>query len=253
MRVAVLSSGSRGNAVVVEHDGKVLYFDSGLSGKEHARRLRQSGLDCPPPSAVFLSHEHSDHLKGVGVLARRFGAPVYTSPGTARAAAPRLGKLPELVRMPNGDTVDMGPLQVSSFSVPHDAADPSGYVIQWCGGRLGIATDLGTAGPLVRARLSDCTALLLEFNHDLEMLWNGSYPWPLKQRIASSTGHLSNESAAELLGSVGHGGLGLVVLAHLSAENNRPELAVSAAREVLEGPAVYAGLQDRALVALDIE
>ncbi len=253
MRIAVLASGSRGNAVVVEHDGVVLYFDSGLSGREHSRRLRQSSLDCGPPSAVFLSHEHSDHLRGVGVLARKFGAPLYASPGTAEAAAPRLGRLPELVRMPNGDSVDIGPLEVSAFSVPHDAADPSGYVIQWSGGRLGIATDLGTAGPLVRSRLSDCRALLLEFNHDLEMLWNGSYPWQLKQRIASSTGHLSNESAAELLASVSNDGLDLVVLAHLSAENNCPDLAETAAREVLEGPAVYAGSQDRALFAMDIE
>jgi phosphoribosyl 1,2-cyclic phosphodiesterase len=231
----------------------VLYFDSGLSGREHARRLCQSGLECGPPDAIFLSHEHSDHLRGVGVLARKFDAPVYTSPGTAEAASKRLGRLPELVAMPNGDRVDMGTLSVSSFSVPHDAADPSGYVIQWSGGRLGIATDLGVAGPLVRASLSGCSALLLEFNHDLEMLWNGSYPWPLKQRIASATGHLSNESAAELLSSVAHGGLRVVVLAHLSEENNRADLASDAAREVLKGQAVYAGLQDRPLVSMDLE
>jgi phosphoribosyl 1,2-cyclic phosphodiesterase len=155
--------------------------------------------------------------------------------------------------MPNGDCVRLGGLEVSSFSVPHDAADPSGYVIRWSGGRLGIATDLGTAGPLVRASLAGCTALLLEFNHDLEMLWNGSYPWPLKQRIASATGHLSNEAAAELLASVAHGGLGLVVLAHLSEENNRPDLAEKAARGVLNGPKVHAGLQNRALVSMDLE
>lgn len=253
MRVAVLASGSRGNAVVLEHDGAVLYFDSGLSGREHARRLGQSGLDCGPPSAIFLSHEHSDHLRGVGVLARKFEAPVYTSPGTADAASNRLGRVPGLVRMPNGDSVELGGLRVSSFSVPHDAADPSGYVIQWSGGRLGIATDLGVAGPLVRSSLLGCSALLLEFNHDLEMLWNGRYPWPLKQRIASATGHLSNDSAAELLASVADAGLKLVVLAHLSEENNRAELASNAAREVLEDQAVYAGLQDRALVSMDLD
>ena len=253
MRIAVLASGSRGNAVAVEHRGTVVYFDSGLSGREHARRMEQSGLKCGSPAAIFLSHEHSDHLKGVGVLARRFQAPVYTSSGTAAAAETRLGRVPELVRMPNGDSVELGCLRISSFSVPHDAADPSGYVIQWDGGKLGIATDLGTAGPLVRARLSDCTALLLEFNHDLEMLWNGRYPWPLKQRIASATGHLSNEAAAELLSAVSHRELTTVVLAHLSEENNRPDLAVAAAREVLEGPRVQAGSQNRALTCIDLE
>lgn len=252
MRLAVLASGSRGNAFVVEHDSQALFVDSGLSGVEHARRLASCGLAGVRPRCILLSHEHHDHARGVGVLARSYGIPVLSSPGTASAAERSLGKLPELVEFENGRTVEIGPFEVTSFRVPHDAADPSGYVIEWSGGRLGMATDLGSAGPLVRHSLSGCTAMVLEFNHDEEMLWSGPYPWPLKQRIASSVGHLSNDCAAELLGGLVHPGLSVVVLAHLSEENNEPGLALEVAADAAGPTRLMAGMQSRALDCIDL-
>ncbi len=254
MRLAVLASGSSGNALVVEHEGVALFFDSGLSGREHTKRLEQSGFDGIDPVALFLSHEHSDHVRGAGVLARKWKIPVIASQGTFEGTRGRLGKLPDVVRQPNGDTIEIGPFSVTSFSLPHDAVDPSGYVIDWSGGRLGIATDLGSSGPLVEQMLRDCSCLVLEFNHDEDMLWSGSYPWHLKQRIASGTGHLSNESAADLLIRIDNSGLKACVLAHISKENNRPELALEVARTVLgKGrTSIFMGRQEHALPVLDL-
>jgi phosphoribosyl 1,2-cyclic phosphodiesterase len=255
MRLAVLASGSSGNALAVEHEGVTLFLDGGLSYREHRRRLEQSGLAGINPVALFLSHEHSDHVSGAGVLARKWGIPLHATSGTFDRIGGRLGKVPETVPMANGETVQFGPMSVTGFSLPHDAVDPSGYVIEWNGGRLGVATDLGSPGPLVEQMRGGCSSLVLKFNHDLEMLWSGTYPWPLKQRIASGTGHLSNEAAAGLLGNVDHRGLEVCVLAHLSAENNLPGLALEAARAVLgeDRKKVYTGRQDSALPVLDLE
>jgi phosphoribosyl 1,2-cyclic phosphodiesterase len=253
--LAVLASGSGGNALAVEHDGITVFFDAGLSCREHLKRLEQAGFTGIEPVALFLTHEHSDHVSGAGVVARKWGIPVYATGGTFRGTGGRIGKLPEAVEMENGSTVEMKSMSVTSFSLPHDADDPSGYVIEWNGGRLGIATDLGTPGPLVVQMLSGCSSLVLEFNHDRDMLWSGPYPWPLKQRIDSSTGHLSNEAAASLLETVVDEELGVCVLAHLSEENNRPGLAMEAARSVLGGKRrkVLAGRQDCSLPSLDLD
>jgi phosphoribosyl 1,2-cyclic phosphodiesterase len=255
MRLAVLASGSSGNALAVEHEGTTVFIDSGLSAREHARRLEQAGFSGVEPVALFLTHEHSDHVNGAGVVARKWKIPVFATQGTLDGSGGRMGKVPEEVAIENGSTIEMKSMRVTSFSVPHDADDPSGYVIEWNGGRLGIATDLGIPGPLVTRMLSGCTALVLEFNHDRDMLWSGPYPWPLKQRIDSNTGHLSNDTAAGLLESVDSECLGTCVLAHLSEENNRPELAMDAARKVLTGTCgkIMAGMQHRALHCLDLE
>ena len=255
MRLAVLASGSRGNAIALEHDGVTIFIDAGLSCREHSRRLSAAGMGTLSPAALFLTHEHSDHVSGAGVVARRWGIPVFATPGTFRGSDRRLGRIPEAVETENGATVTVGPVSVTSFSLPHDADDPSGYVIAWNGGRLGIATDLGSPGPLVEQMLSGCSSLVLEFNHDRDMLWSGPYPWPLKQRIDSGTGHLSNEAAARLLESVNHPGLGICVLAHLSEENNDPGLAMDAARSVLggEGKRILTGRQDDPLPSLELE
>lgn len=249
----MLASGSSGNALAMEHQGFTLLMDAGLSGRKHQARLEASGMGDVRPAAILVSHEHSDHVSGVGVVSRKWRIPVYASSGTLGASAHRMGRLISPVVLDNGASVEIGPFRVRAFSLAHDAADPSGFIVEWEGGRLGIATDLGHPGPLVMDSLAGCTALVLEFNHDEDMLWNGSYPWQLKQRIASSTGHLSNAAAAELLYSVLHPGLRVCVLAHLSQENNLPRLAVEASREAAgDSVMIVAGMQDLALPAIEL-
>jgi phosphoribosyl 1,2-cyclic phosphodiesterase len=253
VRLGVLASGSSGNALALEHQGFTLLVDSGLSGRKHQTRLEACGMADSRPAAILVTHEHSDHVSGVGVVSRKWRIPVYASGGTLGASAHRMGRLTAPVVFDNGASMEIGPFRVSSFRLAHDAADPSGFIVEWEGGRLGIATDLGHPGPLVMESLSGCTALVLEFNHDEDMLWSGSYPWHLKQRIASSTGHLSNAVAAELLASVLHPGLRVCVLAHLSQENNLPSLAVEASRGVAgESVMIVAGMQDLALPVIEL-
>jgi len=253
MRLGVLASGSRGNAFVLEHRGAALFIDSGLSGKRHSRRMALSGFTDVEPVALLLSHEHSDHVRGAGILARKWTIPVCCTTGTFNACRTHLGRIPGAEILENGSSMDFGPFSVTAFSVAHDAADPSGYLIEWDSGRLGIATDLGRSSTLVRDSLSGCTALVLEFNHDEEMLWGGNYPWNLKQRIASTTGHLSNEAASELLASIWHSDLRTCVLAHLSQENNLPHLAERASRKVAGGRVnIRTGMQDEPLPALEL-
>lgn len=251
MRLGVLASGSRGNAFVVEHDGCSVFIDAGLSGKRHMERLLLSGFPDVRPQLLLLSHEHSDHAKSAGVLARKWGIPICATSGTLDACGRTLGRIPGAEVLENGSGIDLGRFTVTAFSVAHDAADPSGYIIEWDCGRLGIATDLGRSSSLVEESLSGCTAVVLEFNHDEDMLWGGGYPWSLKQRIASTTGHLSNDSASELLAAVYHRNLRTCILAHLSQENNLPHLAEKASREVAGGNVnILTGMQDIPLPAL---
>ncbi len=254
MNLGVLSSGSSGNALLVEHDGWCIFFDAGLSGCEHLKRMRQAGFDRITPLGLFLSHEHSDHSRGAGVLARKWALPLFSTRGTFFGAGLNRQKLPAgAERFQNGDTVSLGPFQVTAFSISHDAADPAGFVVEAGGSRLGIATDMGEAGPLVLQMLSGCNGLVLEFNHDLEMLWDGPYPWPLKQRISSGLGHLSNEDASALLGRLANPGLAVCVLAHLSQENNTPELALKSAKQVTEERfALVAGSRHHALPMIQV-
>lgn len=240
--------------MVVEHEGRCLFFDCGLSGREHLNRLRASGFESALPLGIFVSHEHSDHSKCAGIIGRKWGIPVFSTSGTFTGAGLNRQNLPagsELFR--NGDTVGIGPFRVTTFRVSHDAADPSGFVVEAGGIRLGVATDMGEAGPLALRMLSGCHGLVLEFNHDLEMLWDGPYPWPLKQRVSSGLGHLSNEDASVLLEGLAHPGLGTCVLAHLSQENNTPELALESARSVSEDRfALIVGSRNRALPMIQI-
>jgi phosphoribosyl 1,2-cyclic phosphodiesterase len=233
MRFALLASGSGGNAMVIEHDGYALLLDAGISLRETLARMASAGMEGVRPAALLLSHEHSDHSHCAGILARKYRMPVYATRGTAGSCTRALGKIPAIRHLENGSSIEIGPFRVSAQRLPHDAEDPSGYVIEWSDGRLGVATDLGSWGEWLVQGFRNCTALVIEFNHDLGMLWDGSYPWHLKQRIASSNGHLCNADAALLLDRLSHAGLERVVLAHLSRENNRPEIAHRAAQAIL--------------------
>ena len=231
----VLASGSKGNAVYIAEGGSAILIDAGLSGAEIERRMRLRQLDPAALSAIVVSHEHGDHIRGVGVLARRYGLPVYLTPKTAAAAAPQIGRLDRVVNFAAGRSFAIHHLRLHPFATPHDAADPSGFTVQVNGTKLGIATDLGVAPAMVRDHLSGCSALVLEANHDPRMLLEGPYPWPLKQRIQGRTGHLSNEDSRDLLAQVRHGRLEHVVLAHLSETNNTAERALAVVAEGL-GP-----------------
>ncbi|MDY6793582.1 MAG: MBL fold metallo-hydrolase [Thermodesulfobacteriota bacterium] len=226
LSVCMLASGSKGNATYVTDGSTSILIDAGLSGIEIQRRLDTKGL-CPENlNAIIVSHEHSDHIQGVGVLSRRFNIPVYISHKTKKAS-PQLGSIADLRYFECGTAFNINHLFLHPFSISHDAIDPAGFTVEKNETKIGIATDLGVSTLMVKQHLKECTLLILEANHDPDMLINGPYPWPLKQRIKSRTGHLSNHDSATLLKELLHDRLRHVVLAHLSEINNTPEKALS--------------------------
>lgn len=238
LRFALLGSGSSGNALLVVSPTARILIDNGFSLKELRSRAARIGETLDGLKAVFVTHEHSDHVKGVGVLARSLGVPVYMTPGTRENLPDIVGELPRVELFESGDSVTIDGLTLASFNVCHDAADPVSYVAQCDGVKLGLAADLGHAPRYVKQRLEGSHALVLESNHCLDMLHRGPYPPALKQRIRSRYGHLSNVDMTSLLASLIHEALQIVVLVHLSQENNCPDLAHKLAEGVLEGRGV---------------
>ncbi|MBW6510431.1 MAG: MBL fold metallo-hydrolase [Desulfuromonadales bacterium] len=226
MRVCLLASGSRGNSTLIEADNTRLLIDAGLSGKETQRRLAHLDLCCDDLDAILVTHEHHDHVGGIGPLARRHQLPVYVDSRTC-AALTRLGTIPHCCEFDAGDSFELHNLLISSFSTTHDAINPVGFTIDSREGKIGYATDLGIATRLIADRLQQCRVLVLEANHDEQMLIDGAYPWALKQRIRSRHGHLSNEQACLLLDDIGWPGLEALFLAHLSEDNNCSNLVSS--------------------------
>lgn len=220
MRFASLGSGSQGNATLIDRDGFYILIDCGFSGPEIERRMAPLGV-CPSElAAVLITHEHSDHMRGVAGLQRRLGLPVYATAGTARA-----------IRNPRGVEVvdshrdfDVGPLRVRPVPVPHDAAEPVQYIVSDGALRLGVLTDLGAITPHVQEQYRECDALLVEANHDLEMLHNGPYPPSLKRRVASGWGHLNNGQTADFLQGVERSRLRQLLIGHISLKNNLTQL-----------------------------
>ncbi len=225
--VCILASGSKGNAIFISSGDTSLLIDAGLSGIEIERRLRSRGLDPKDLNAILVSHEHSDHIQGVGVLSRRYKLPVYINSKTQKAGVSQLGNLHDFKQFECGSMFTINDLSIHPFSISHDALDPCGFTVNQNGTKIGIATDLGIATSMVKEHLKGCTLLILEANHDEQMLINGPYPWPVKQRIKSRTGHLSNEASKTLLNELQHDGLQHVMLAHLSETNNTPQKAVN--------------------------
>jgi phosphoribosyl 1,2-cyclic phosphodiesterase len=233
MQFSVLGSGSRGNSVFIEEGQTAILIDNGFSGKELVSRLQAIGKDIDALDAVFVTHDHNDHIGGVGVLSRRCRIPVYANEGTFRGGSGRLKKLFRRQEFETGAPVTFQDLEVRSFRISHDTRDPVGFVIDSGRVRLGYCTDTGKVSLLMRQRLQNCQGLILEFNHDLQMLAQGPYPLPLQQRVRSSQGHLANGDAAAFLRDLLHDGLKRVVLAHLSEVNNLPELALREAGSVI--------------------
>lgn len=258
MRIAVLGSGSRGNAVVVESEGRRILLDAGFSCKQIELRLAEVGVDPASLGALVLTHEHEDHVRGVDVLARRYGVPVYATAGTLAECRHLGDEVRTQVRvLASGVPVEVAGFEIEPFAIPHDAREPVGLVVEAAGGRrLGLVADLGSRSRLAWGRLAELDLLMLETNHDLEMLRNGPYPWSLKQRVAGRHGHLSNRDAADGLPELLCDRLRWVVLYHLSQTNNLPALAAAEIGEALarEGAAVEVAVaaQDRPTPWLEV-
>ena len=233
LSVCMLASGSKGNAIFISSGDTSLLVDAGLSGIEIERRLRSRGFDPKYIDAILVSHEHHDHIQSVGVLSRRYKLPVYINSKTQKTAAPQLGNLYDFKNFECGSMFTIKDLSIHPFSISHDAVDPCGFTFNQNGTKIGIATDLGIATSMVKEHLKGCALLILEANHDEHMLINGPYPWPVKQRIKSRTGHLSNAASKILLNELQHDDLKHVMLAHLSETNNTPQKAVNEVGRVL--------------------
>lgn len=229
MRFSVLGSGSKGNCVYIESGRTAVLIDGGFSGKEIIRRLEGIGRDVSKLDAICVTHEHNDHIAGVGVLSRRYRLPVHANPGTFAGGEAVFKKLWKRQEFDTGQTFTVKELQIRSFRISHDTADPVGYLISSEDKVLGYCTDTGKTTHLMQQRLSFCNALILEFNHNLQLLKNGPYPPALQQRVRSPQGHLANEDSAAFLKDILHDGLQAVILAHLSEVNNSPQLAMAAA------------------------
>ena len=226
MRFASLGSGSRGNSTLVEWATGALLIDCGFSLKETEQRLLRLARRPDQLAAVLVTHEHSDHIKGVAALARRYQIPVYMTPGTFHSR--NLGELPDLRLIHAYTPFEINGLTVRPVAVPHDAREPAQFVLEFAGLRLGILTDLGSITPHVEACYQSCDAMVLEANHDPAMLAYGSYPPSLKQRVGGQWGHLSNQQAAGFLQRVDTRRLQHLVVAHISQQNNTPALAQAA-------------------------
>lgn len=233
MRFASLGSGSRGNALLVESGTTRLLVDAGFGPREMSRRLERLGAAAGEIDAVLVTHEHSDHIGGVFACARRYGWTVLLTHGTLAGCRQVDGEVHTCVINSNEELV-VGDIKVQPFPVPHDAREPVQFVFEDGTNRLGVLTDAGHVTAHMVEMLDACDALVLECNHDIGMLERGSYPRALKRRIGSRWGHLDNTAAASLLARLGHSRLRHVVAAHLSVENNRPELARVALAAVLD-------------------
>jgi phosphoribosyl 1,2-cyclic phosphodiesterase len=232
--LASLSSGSKGNSTLLRHGDEAILIDCGLSFKKLKERLAQLDLKETMISAIFVTHEHSDHISGVRVAADKLGIPVYCNHNTGAAMRRKKRAPQELVFFENGGRIEHGAFIVEPFSVPHDGVDTVAYNV-YCGERkLSVATDFGFACQAVTQKLKNSDIVLLESNHDVQMLQDANRPWPLKQRILGRHGHLSNESAMEILEAILHRDLKQVILAHVSEDANDYGLVADLAQQRLE-------------------
>ena len=244
--IHTLASGSEGNAALVCADGLHILVDAGISARRIENALKSLGRPAQELSAIFITHTHSDHTAGLRVLSKHTGAPIFASPAVCAALLRQMPHSAGLLRpMCPRDTRVLGPLTVTAFATSHDSAGSMDYRFDCGGASAGILTDTGFVTPEAEAALAGVELLLLESNHDIQRLHNGSYPYPLKQRILSDCGHLSNDAAAEFARLAVQSGTRDILLAHLSKENNTPELAEYAVARALQS----AGLSVRLGVA----
>jgi phosphoribosyl 1,2-cyclic phosphodiesterase len=231
LRFCALASGSRGNALLVEHDETLIMIDCGLPLTVLESRLAAVDRCLDDLDAVLITHEHGDHSRGIGPLMRRRRIPLWTTSGTAET----VGEIDAFERVRFDREITIGSIQVAPFAVPHDAREPCQFTFSAAGRRLGVLSDTGHATPVIRRSLAGCDALAIEFNHDSSMLEAGSYPESVKARVGSRFGHLSNGQASELLAGLSHDTLQWVMALHLSERNNSPERVREAAAGAIDG------------------
>lgn len=255
MRICVLGSGSGGNCTFVEHGATRFLLDAGLPAKTIVERLGRIHVDPCTIEGIFISHEHHDHIQGAGALGRKYKIPIYIS---LRALDHSPSALQRLVHRPISADIplQLGAVTITPFSTPHDSIDPLAFALRTNGSRVCVVTDVGHLPDPVRERLQKADLLVIESNHDLEMLRNGPYPWHLKQRVLSNVGHLSNEALASFFADYFDGAGRRVLLTHLSRQNNHPQIAHLSAVRALDRkckePDVRLSLQDEISDMLEI-
>ncbi len=232
LKVCSFFSGSSGNCTYIESESGAILIDAGVSMKKIFEKLSRISRKPQFIKAIFVTHEHIDHILSVGSIARKLSIPVYATKNTWRAMYKSIGKIEKDFIKPveYDEGIDIDDITVSAFKIPHDAADPVGYKIKCGNSNFAVATDIGEMNDSIFLALSGCGGVLLESNHDVNMLLNGSYPYNLKQRIRGKFGHLSNEEAAITCSRLVSSGVSKILLGHLSEENNTPEIALDSAR-----------------------
>ena len=227
IKVCSLFSGSSGNCIYISYNDTALLIDAGVSGRRIEKALSDIGESFDKIAGIFITHEHSDHISGAGVLSRRYQLPVYANAPTWKAIGSSIGKIKsdKICEINPGEEICIGDMGINSFLIPHDAACPVGYNIFIKDKKISIATDIGHMDAELLSKLENSDMVLLESNHDTEMLKFGRYPWPLKQRILGEKGHLCNDMAGKVVAHLATKGTKQFLLGHLSQENNFPELA----------------------------
>jgi len=240
MQLHILASGSTGNAVLIEMGGKRLLIDAGISARRIERGLAGVGIAVEKLDGILITHEHSDHIKGMEVLLKRYRLPVYARPATWEAM-PARDRIPPECQRYLGDSLDLGAVKIVPFAISHDAVEPVGFCFYYQNTKWVLATDLGVVTRSVAEALAYADVAILESNHDIEMLKNGPYPPFLKQRIKGQQGHLSNYDAGQILARIPRQAIMQVFLAHLSQKNNRPSLAERTVSQVLQSSGCQVG------------
>jgi len=230
-----IASGSSGNCHYIETEEKKILIDAGLSGKKIQEGLTSIEVDPKTLDAIFVTHEHSDHIKGVGILSRRFDLPIYANEGTWEAMRDGLGKIKEenIKIFKTNEYMQLGDLKIHPFDIYHDAKEPVGYSLYFKDKKVSVVTDTGHICDNIKTSVKDSNLFVIESNHDVNMLRMGSYPWLLKKRVESDFGHLSNETAGHFIAELCNKKNEIVLLGHLSRENNFPELAMKTVENIL--------------------
>jgi phosphoribosyl 1,2-cyclic phosphodiesterase len=229
-----LASGSKGNAIYLGTQKTKILIDAGLSLKTLTARLAEIQVDISEIDAVLITHEHTDHVKGLSVLWNKWKIPIFANKETAGSLLPLFQEVPKFKIFSTGEPFEFGDIEIHPFSIQHDAIDPVAFTFRWEGMKIGLCADLGFASSLVLNQLQSCDYLYLEANHQPSLVYSSSRPMVYKQRVLSRQGHLSNEESAEVISNIYHDQLKHVYLAHLSSECNTPELALKVVGESLE-------------------
>jgi phosphoribosyl 1,2-cyclic phosphodiesterase len=239
-----LFSGSSGNCLLVSDDKTSILIDAGMSGRSIIDAIKSIGCDPSSIDAICITHEHSDHIKGAGILSRMLDVPVFANEKTWNAMENDLGKISEINKryFNTGENFSVGDILIHPFSIPHDASEPVGFNFFVGNKKITVATDIGHANKELFDKMIGSDFMLLESNHDIEMVRMGSYPWQLKQRILGENGHLSNVMAGKLIARLVENGTNRFMLGHLSKENNFPQLAYETVKNVLESKGIKTGV-----------